>query len=217
MRRLYFVERTRKAPEPRRRTGGRSARVVNAVLEATVDALAHSGYANLSFDEVAARAGVSRTTIYRRWATKHDLVRAALLRMCEACGSSARATGTLRGDLLELIRARLVDDPRERERTAGLMRALMAEFDDSELLALARLIRDRMTQPIVAAIERGIARGELPAGTDPTLVMEPIFAPLYHRVALFGETTELAEAGRFVDVVLAGARSGAAVRRPSAA
>jgi AcrR family transcriptional regulator len=186
---------------------------VNDVLEATVDVLAHGGYAKLSFDEVAAKAGVSRTTVYRRWATKHDLVRAALLRMCEVCASSARDTGTIRGDLLELIVMRIVDDPRERERTAGLTRALMAGFDDQELLALARLIRERIKQPMVGAIERAIARGELPVGTDPLLVIDPIFAPLHFRLAVFGEKPDLAEAELLVDVVLAGARSGAAVRR----
>ena len=206
------MERTRSDLAPRRRTGGRSARVVNDVLEATVDALAHGGYANLSFDEVAARAGVSRTTVYRRWATKQELVRAALLRMCEECAGAARDMGTIRADLLEHARVRLIDDRRERERSAGLMRALMAEFEDSELLALARLIRERVQQPVIATIERAIARGELPAGTDPQLVMEAIFGPLYNRVGVFGEVVQEADAARLVDLVLAGARAGAAKR-----
>ncbi len=209
------MERTRTAPEPRqRRTGGRSARVVSDVLDATVDVLAHGGYAKLSFDEVAAKAGVSRTTVYRRWATKHDLVRAALLRLCEACASAVPDTGTLRGDLLAFIRTRFVEDRRERERSAGLLRALMAEFEDQELLALARLIRGQMQQPIISAVERAVARGELPAGTDPGLVMDPIFAPLHFRIAVFGEEPDLGYAERLVDVVLAGARSGAGSRGP---
>lgn len=207
------MERTRTAPNPRRRTGGRSARVVNDVLDATVDVLAHGGYAKLSFDEVAAKAGVSRTTVYRRWATKHDLVRAALLRLCEVCASAVRDTGTLRGDLLDFIQTRLIDDRRERERTAGLLRALMAEYDDQELLALARLIRGRMQQPIISAVERAVARGELPAGSDPFLVMDPIFATLHFRLGVFGEEPDLAYAEPLVDVVLAGVRSGAGIRR----
>lgn len=72
-----------------------------------------------------------------------------------------------------------------------------------------------MQQPIVGAIERAIARGELPAGTDPLLVMEPIFAPLHFRVAVFGENPDLGGAARLVDLVLAGARAGAAGRRGS--
>jgi len=198
--------------ERRRRTGGRSARVVNDVLEATLDVLARNGYAALSFEEVAAKAGVSRTTVYRRWPSKHDLVRTALLRLAEM-RSAARDTGTLRGDLLEFIRVKIIDDRRERERQAGLLRALMAEFGDQELLALARLVRDRMQQPIVAAVERAIARGELPPGTDPLLVIDPVFATLHFRLAVFGHEPDLGLAEQLVDVVLAGARAGAAVRR----
>jgi AcrR family transcriptional regulator len=189
---------------------------VNDVLEATVDVLAHGGYGKLSFEEVAERAGVSRTTVYRRWATKQDLVRAAMLRLCEARTQAATDTGTLRGDLLELIRVKIVDDEQERERTVGITRALMAEFDDPELLALARVVRDRFNQPLLAAVERAIARGELPPGTDPLLVVEPIFAPIHFRFAVFGELTELAEAERYVDLVLAGVKAGAAVRRTPA-
>jgi AcrR family transcriptional regulator len=187
--------------------------VLNDVLDATVDVLAHSGYAALSFEDVAAKARVSRTTIYRRWASKHDLVRTALLRLCEMHWAGVRDAGTLRGDLLEVIRLQLIGDRRERERNARLTRALMAEFDDPELLALVRLVRGRMQQPIVAAVERAIVRGELPAGTDPFLVMDPIFATLHFRVALFGEEPGAEFAEQLVDVVLAGARTGAAVQR----
>lgn len=196
---------------PRRRTGGRSARVLAQVLEATLDALAHDGYAALSFEGVAARAGVSRTTLYRRWPSKHDLVRAALLRVCEARLSTVRETGSLRGELLEYVRAQFLER-RERERTVGLLRALMPEFDDPELLALVRLARARFEQPLVAAVERAIARGELPAGTEPTLVFEPITSALFFRAAVFGDDVDASSAERLVDLVLAGARAGAAVR-----
>lgn len=200
------------AAEPRRRTGGRSARVVNDVLDATLDLLARSGYTAMTFDAVAERAGVSKTTVYRRWPTKPDLVRAALLRLVEVL-PKAQDTGTLRGDLIELARVRLVDDSRERERAIGLMRANMGELDDRELQALARLVSDRANLPIVAAVERGIARGELPAGTDPALVIEPIYATLHFHVFVMGEVPDLRYVEQLVDLVLAGARAGAAARR----
>jgi AcrR family transcriptional regulator len=195
---------------PHRRTGGRSARVVNDVLEATVDVLATTGYSGLSFEDVAARAGVSRTTIYRRWPTKQDLVRAALLRFAEECPAVAD-TGSLRGDLLAELDAML--DVEHAARHAGLLRALMADFDDPELLALARLVRDRMRQPAIAAVERAIARGELPPGTDPDVVMEPTAFAVVMRQAIFGEQVDRAYGERLVDVLIAGARAGAAVKR----
>jgi AcrR family transcriptional regulator len=198
--------------EPRRRTGGRSARVVRDVLDATVDVLAHAGYAALSFEDVAARAGVSRTTVYRRWPEKQDLVRAALLRMAEE-QPVAPDTGALRSDLLAGIRLKLADEEL-RERDAGLVQALMAELGDPELVALARVVRDRFLRPFVAAVERAIVRGELPAGTDPMLVIDPFLAPVHFKTCTFGEEVEDEYLERLIDVVLDGARAGAARRRP---
>jgi AcrR family transcriptional regulator len=196
--------------EPRRRTGGRSARVVHDVLEATIDLLAHRGYVALSFEEVAAKAGVSRTTIYRRWPVKQDLVRAALLRMAEE-HPVAPDTGSLRDDLLAGIRLKLLAGATERE--AGLTRALMAELTDPELLALARVVRDRVLQPFVAAVDRAIARGELPAGTDAMAVIDPILAPVHVKSCLLREPIEPGYVERLVDLVLAGARHLPAARR----
>ena len=62
----------------RARVGGRSARVVSAVLRMTLEVLGQEGYAGLRVEDVAARAGVNKTTIYRRWPTRADLVVAAL-------------------------------------------------------------------------------------------------------------------------------------------
>lgn len=195
---------------PQRRTGGRSARVVHDVLAATVDALATTGYSAFSFEDVAARAGVSRTTIYRRWPTKPDLVRAALLRFAEECPLIAD-TGSLRGDLLQNLRT--IQDPERAAQHAGLLRALMADYDEPELLALARLVRGRMRQPAVAAVERAIARGELPPGTDPDVVIEPAAFTVVMRQAIFGDAADRDFGERLLDVILAGARAGAAVRR----
>src|SRR3954464_9891698 len=73
------------AQQPRRRTGehaarvgGRSERVVRDVLGAAAKELARTGYAALRVDGVAAAAGVNKTTVYRRWPTKPELVRATL-------------------------------------------------------------------------------------------------------------------------------------------
>jgi AcrR family transcriptional regulator len=212
----YFVSlsgmrNARTQPEaPRRRTGGRSARVVQAVLDATIEALAHAGYQALSFEDVAERAGVSRTTIYRRWPAKQDLVRAALLRFAEERSALFPDTGSLRGDLL----AGVADcGSCEGEQDLRLLRALAAEFEDPELSALARLAWDRIHQPNVTIIERAIARGELPPGSDPAFIIDPVMFTVMMRRLLFGDETSPADAERLVDVVLAGARTGAGVRR----
>lgn len=195
---------------PRRRTGGRSARVVRDVLDATIEVLAHRGYVAFSFEEVAERAGVSRTTIYRRWPAKQDLVRAALLKIAEE-HHSVHDTGSLRGDLLEFTCEHIGAEHVERD--IRVFRALIAGFDDPELRALARVALDRAMQPSVAAIERAIARGELPAGTDPAAVLEPLVFTSILRHLMQDAAPRPEDEARLVDLVLAGARSGAATRR----
>jgi AcrR family transcriptional regulator len=208
------VERARQpvaktSPEPRRRVGGRSARVVRDVIEATLDEMARVGYTALKFEDVAARAGVSRTTVYRRWPTKPDLVRAAALSMVDDDLPSPD-TGTLRGDLVEMLSAKICCGSK---RDVALMRGVMAESTNPELAALVRLVRARHEDRYAALVERAVARGELPRGTDARLVAEPIAAPFHLRLCLLGETSTRDDIERVVDVVLAGARAGAAVRR----
>ncbi len=188
--------------------------MVHDVLEATLDTLARTGFAALSFEAVAELAGVSRTTVYRRWPSKHDLVRAALLRLAEE-QPVPREASTLREDLLEFIRARLIGNRRERDRALALLRANMADLADPELQALSRLVQERVQRPIISAVERAMVRGELPPGTDPVLVIEPIFATLHFHLFIFAREPEPAFAEQLVDLVLAGARAGAALRRPT--
>ena len=97
--RLETTERT-----VRRRPGGRSARVRTAVLSATTEILAQRGYDDLSYEEVADRADVHRTTLYRWWPTKADLVLDAML---TRAGSvvQMRHTHDLEADVLAFLRA----------------------------------------------------------------------------------------------------------------
>jgi AcrR family transcriptional regulator len=199
--------------ERRRRPGGRSARVLAAVLRATLDVLCRSGISGLTFEAVAEQAGVSRTTVYRRWPTKHELVRAALLELVES-QQAAPNTGSLRSDLVEFVWLRFVEQPAERDRAKALLRANAAEFADPAMTKLGLLLMERSLQPAVQAVERGIGRGELPRGTDPLLVIEPIFAALHFKVLVFGLEPEREEVERLVELVLAGARTGAARLRP---
>lgn len=198
--------------EPRRRVGGRSARVVQEVLRATLDELAAVGYRALSYEAIAERAGVSRTTIYRRWPTQLELVRAAFLQLRED-RPPPPDTGSVRADLVELLGRRLAHrSPRDH----GLMRAVMTDFAEPEVAELARTIAGRHQQGLIAILERGIARGELPAGTDAALVVEPIVGAFFLRMSMFGEVPTPERVGRTVDLVLAGARAGAADRLPAA-
>src|SRR6185437_8842867 len=97
------AKRLRRTGERRARLGGRSERVVRSVLEAAVAEIARVGYVALRVDDVASRAGVNKTTIYRRWPTKPELVTAAL-RTIVGDQPETPDTGALRSDLIVLLR-----------------------------------------------------------------------------------------------------------------
>src|SRR4051812_28120293 len=115
------AESTRRVSKPsapqkaRPRTGGRSARVVSEVLSATLEVFSEHGYAGLSVEAVALRAGVNKTTIYRRWPTKVDLLGAALFSLRDE-DPEPPDTGSLREDLVGVLRQLVtrIETPRHR-------------------------------------------------------------------------------------------------------
>ncbi len=190
-------------------TGGRSARIVDDVLDATAEELSRVGYAAMRVDEVAERCGVNKTTIYRRWPSKAELVGAALMRL-KPVGESVD-TGDVREDLLAAVRE-VVDfctSPTGR----GLVRGLQMERADPEVEALARTLRARQRAARARLVERAIARGQLPASVRPELVIELVFAPISSRILSFGEPVDETFAAEIVDTVLAGLRARADVSR----
>ena len=197
----------------RPRPGGRSARVVESVLRAVVYELAATGYTALSFEAVAERAGVSRTTVYRRWPTRAALVSAAFAKLDKA-RPPPPDTGSLKGDLLELLLRRMGT---QSARDLALLRAIMGELANPEVTAIARTISEGHERALMALVDRAIARGELPADTEPRLVFEPIMGTVLMRASLFGVPPTADYVERLVDTVLAGARTGAARRRPPTA
>src|SRR5262250_1094302 len=89
-------------PAKGRRPGGRSARVRSSVLHAAFQVLMKKGIDAFTIAEVAARAGVHETSIYRRWGTKHELARDACLHQAEGA-LPMPDTGSLRSDLVALL------------------------------------------------------------------------------------------------------------------
>jgi AcrR family transcriptional regulator len=174
------------------------------VLAAAADLLLRRGLDGVSMDEVAERAGVSKATIYRWWATKETLALDALYHEWAAATPTSRETGSLGGDLLSLLRpwVRLVS-----KRPYGrVIAGLVAEAQTDPAFAaqyLERFVEPRRAQarPILL---RAIDRGELPATTDIELALDLLYGPLYHR--LLHRHAPLSE--RFlrelVDTVLAG-------------
>lgn len=198
------------AHRPRRTEGtrvhGRAERVVSAVLAATHEELGRVGYGALRIEDVAARSGVNKTTIYRRWPTKAELVVASLRASNEE--QEALDTGTLRGDLLAVVMktVRMCQTPTGR----GIVRMMQMERADPEVEAIAKALGDRRRQRNTALLERGVARGELPADVNKELILDLIFGGIYGRLIHRGEDVSEGYAAAAIETVLAGARAGAA-------
>jgi AcrR family transcriptional regulator len=187
----------------RRRPGGRSARVREAVLEATIEAIADGGYAGLTIDGVARRAGVHKTTVYRRWETREALVLDALLAR-SASQVVVPDTGSLRGDLVALLRS-IAANITSREGRALVVALLLETRGIAGFEDLRQQFWATRFELVTAVIEHAIARGELDPTTDADLFVELAIAPLYLRVLVTGEEIDDAFVIAVTDHVITGA------------
>lgn len=188
------------------RPGGRTAKVRTAVLAATLDELAERGFAHLNIDEVAKRAGVGKTTVYRRWTNPTGLVADLLSDLADQS-----TTHPDNGDLAANLRAQaesvlgVLTDPRLGPTFEALIAA--ATCDDRTAAALRQFHARRIAEWAVL-VDMAIAEGELPAGTDAAEVVRSIAAPLYYRQVVTREPVDADTATRAVAATLAAARAG---------
>jgi len=168
--------------EAPRRGRPRSEKARVAILEAAAELLLERGLSAVSMDAVAERAGVSKATIYRWWPTKETLALDALFNEWAAATPATRETGTLRGDLLALMRpwARLASS-----RPYGrVIAALITEAQTNPEFAVeyrSRFVEPRRGQAR-EVLRRSIERGEIPADTKIEVAIDMLYGPLYHRL-----------------------------------
>lgn len=174
-----------------------------------MDELSRAGYGPMRVDDVAARAGVNKTTVYRRWPTKADLVIAAVKRMARH-ERGAPDTGSLRGDLVAmLMQAREVAMQPEVRAAARIVNEAR---DNAELEPIARIIRNNAAASRAVIIDRAKARGELAADVDGRLLLDALVMPVTMRIARYGEEVGVEQVETLVDLVLYGALA----KRPAA-
>jgi AcrR family transcriptional regulator len=195
---------------PTSRPGGRTAAVRAAVVGATADLLVEAGLAGVELSAVAERAGVGKSTVYRRWGTVPALVADLLIDMAET--SLPRAdTGTLRGDLLanaQLVR-RTLADPRQGRLFKAIIAA--ATCDGQTAAALAGFYDTRLRE-LAPVVSDAVARGEAPEGTHTEDVLRAVSAPLYYRFLTTGTRLTSGDAQLAVDAALAAIHAGVFVR-----
>ena len=180
----------------------RSEEAHRAILDATLELLLEVGFSALTVEGVAGRAGVGKATIYRRWASKLPLVVEAfgLLPAFEDVD-----TGTLAGDLKAML-TRYLEDFLSTP-LATVYPSLVAErAHNPELgLVLDPVLKGRR-RPLEAALERGVARGEIAPGTDLDLAADLIVGPIAVRLFFRGMKIHPSLVDPMVDLALGGIR-----------
>jgi AcrR family transcriptional regulator len=171
-----------------RRGRPRSEAAHAAILDAVIPLIQAVGYDAFSLEALAARAGVGKATIYRRWASKEDVAVEGAHRFVARIPTPD--TGSLRGDLTAALEsdATLQSDPQ----TPALLSSLIAAMVASREQALAEILR------------RAVARGELAPGLDIGLAVQLCAGPLLYRTLVAGQTSDADLVARLVDLLLAG-------------
>ena len=181
----------------------RSEAADRAILRAATDLLAERGLAGMSMEEVAARAGVGKATVYRRWRSRGALALDAFMAEFQAL-QPLPDTGTLRGDLLAALHAwvrTVTQTP-----MGPMLTGLIAEAQHDQELRGAW--RDRVLEPLRVQhrimLDRAIARGEIPPGVDQEVVLDLFFGAAEHRLLLGHLPMTDDFIADVVDVILAG-------------
>jgi AcrR family transcriptional regulator len=184
------------------RVGGRSQRVVSAVLRATAEEMARHGYEAFQIEEVARKAAVNRTSIYRRWPTKEQLVEAAL-RELSPFRQAMPSTGDLAADFLTMLRNVL----RWTSSTQGrsLRRMVGLETDNTDLRRIVAALRAEFLAPWLSAIGQAKRRGEIAREIDAELLTSLIVGPVIARIDA-GDKVDQRMLASIVRIVLKGAR-----------
>lgn len=187
------------------------------VLGATLEEMAQVGYQSLRMENVAARAKVNKTTVYRRWPTKKDLVRTALLKLMDRKMAAFEAlpdTGSFREDLLTAGRfgIRSLQTPESQ----SLLRFAVAEQADPELIAIGKSLQAHRGAMYGGLFERAKTRGEFSGDVESTMViLDLLRGVLISKMYIDHERPDEEYLRRVVDVILYGAMRGRAKSQPT--
>lgn len=185
-----------------RRPGGRNARVRAQILAATAELVARDGIAGFRYEEIAELAGVNKTSVYRNWPDREELVVEALLRYAEDLASVAD-TGDIDRDLVDfaLALAGGLETPFGRT----LAQAVRPARQNSTVEALTKVL-DQRVAALRRRIDTAVDRGELPP-VDSSFLGEMISGPVHLIVDRGMRPFTRTDAERIVAVVLAGIRA----------
>ena len=183
----------------------RGERLVAKVLEATLQELAIVGYRALSIEVVADRASVNKTSIYRRWPAKAELVTAAFRLVVDEL-LYVPDEGSLRVDLAKFVRR--FRDFAQSQRGRGLFRVMAAEGEHSELHEILATIKESTRCIPDAIVALAIQRGEIPKGFDARLLVHCAVAPIMNWIQMDNLEIDDRRIDQVIDLLLVGATNG---------
>lgn len=185
---------------PQQRPAGRSERVGQAVARATIELIVEGGLARVTFENVATRAEVNRTTLYRRWGNKSRLLTWTLLEHM-ADQAPPPDTGSLEKDLLEMMMN--LDAALSATTGTALLQVLLVEsrHDEAVAEAVRSFWRERLAlaEPIYT---RAVARGELDGSIDFEFFTDLVFGPMFYHSARTGRPIQAKYAKRVIETTL---------------
>ena len=190
---------------PSRKSDPRIERSKEAILDATRELLAEDGdVGSLTVEAVAARSGVAKTTIYRRWRDKWELALDAVMIDMLPGFAEPVDVGDTRKELVTFVQAALknLSTPPSGPAMQSLASRIATDPD------LASVYREQVVEPrreqLRPVIERGIARGDLRPGTDVRLVHELLVGPVFYRLLFSGGPIDRKLSTRLADAILDG-------------
>jgi AcrR family transcriptional regulator len=176
---------------------------VRPVLEITLSELAEQGYERLSIPHIAELAGVNKTSIYRRWPSKLELIQEALERAMVHIDPMPD-TGSLHGDLLAMARA--MSAFTQSSVGTALLRIVFAQESHPQLRQIAIAAQQAAGEKAPwLVIERAVKRGELSPQTDASLLLFTLGGAVLHRVFVEKAPVHEAYLEKLIDLVLYGA------------
>ena len=149
-----------------------------AVLKVTAELMFERGFGGASVDEISRRSGVAKTTIYRHWPTRADLMRDA----CSRIGTPMAVpdTGSFEGDLMALM-TKLAGLLRSAKWSSVLPSVLDAAERDPQIAKMYSRLQEGYSAPIQFVLERAVQKGALPKNTDVALLIAALTGPLFYR------------------------------------
>ncbi|MBJ9372507.1 MULTISPECIES: TetR/AcrR family transcriptional regulator [Acinetobacter] len=169
--------------EKQTRSGGRSEKILMAIHQATYELLQLRDYDEIELTEIARRAQVNKTTVYRRWATKAELVLDVILMRIKA-DLPLPDTGAVLSDLCIFLK--MLQHMLQQSFILNIFKVFISNQDAQVSIARQRFWNERflLAQPL---IDRAVQRGELFEGTQVREFFEFACAPIFYRTLIIGE------------------------------